>query len=159
MIDPREAFNRNKERSLTPREPKRRPKFNYVGVPTIFKLDLACATIIEAFCDRARIGGVYLVGSALQRPDWRDIDLVCILDDDAFAALFPDVHKPGGTHCYFEHDPRWLLLTIAISEWLTREAGAPVDFKFQPMTFANARHSGSRHSMGMRMAKQSETPA
>src|SRR3546814_6981560 len=48
-----------------------RKKFCYVGAPEIFKLELACHDLVQAFDSY----GVYLVGSALQRPDWRDVDL------------------------------------------------------------------------------------
>lgn len=132
-------------------EPKRRRKFCYVGVPTIFKLDLACMNLYQAFCVGGSYGGIYLVGSALQRPDYRDIDVVCILDDTDFAGLFPDVHHHDHPSVgYFESDPRWLIMSVAISEWLTQQVGALVDFKFQPMTFANARHDGPRHPLGYR---------
>jgi len=146
MISPQESYRRNKERALNP-PVKTRRKVGYVGVPAVFKLELACRQINEAF-GGGRFGQCYLVGSALQRPDWRDIDVVCILDDVAFAGLFPGVHEPGGSHGYFEHDARWLLITIALSDWLTRQVGEPVDFKFQPMTFANARHDGPRDPLG-----------
>ncbi len=68
MLTPQDAFRRNKE----PRQPKRRRKPNYVGVPAIFKLDLACMNLYQAFCVGSDFGGIYLVGSALERPDFRD---------------------------------------------------------------------------------------
>lgn len=136
-----------------PAEPKRRRKPCYLGVPAIFKLDLACMNLYQAFCVGGTFGGIYLVGSALERPDFRDVDVVCILADKDFAGLFPDVHHhESATTAYFEMDPRWLLLSVTISDWLTHQlgAGVPVDFKFQPMTFANARHDRARQPLGHR---------
>lgn len=131
-------------------EPKTRRKPCYLGVPEIFKLDLACMNLYQAFCVGGAFGGIYLVGSALERPDFRDVDVVCILADKDFADLFPDVHQPNSTSAHFELDPRWLIMSVALSDWLTVQVGRPVDFKFQPMTFANARHDNRRHPLGHR---------
>lgn len=46
-------------------EPKRRKKFCYLGVPAVFKLELACMNLYQAFCVGGRYGGIYLVGSVL----------------------------------------------------------------------------------------------
>lgn len=129
-------------------EPRRRRKACYLGVPAIFKLDIACMTLNQAFCLVGN-SGTYLVGSALERPDFRDVDVVCMLDDKEFAQLFPDAHF-GDNSGSFELDPRWQVLTVAISDWLTAQIGMAVDFKFQPTGFANARHHGVRHPLGMR---------
>lgn len=106
--------------------------------------------LYQAFCVGGRHGGIYQVGSSLTRPDFRDVDVVCILHDEDFAELFPDAHQDL-THAHFELDPRWLLMTVWVSDWLSAQIGKPVDFKFQPMTFANKRHDKMRHSLGMRM--------
>ena len=34
------------------------------------------------------------------------------------------------------------------AKWLSEKAGVPVDFKFQPRTFANERHNGPRNPIG-----------
>lgn len=79
------------------------------------------------------------------------MDVVCVLDDDGFAALFPDVqHHDHPTVAYFENDPRWLLMSVAFSDWLSAQVGLPVDFKFQPMAFANSGHRGYRQPLGLR---------
>lgn len=139
-----------KLRPPTPPKPRRKPC--YLGVPAIFKLDLACMNLYQAFCVGGQFGGIYLVGSALERPDFRDVDVVCILADEDFVQLFPDVQRPEDAAGHFERDPRWLLLSVTISDWLTGQIEMPVDFKFQPMTFANARHDGPRHPLGLRSA-------
>lgn len=117
----------------------------YVGAPAIFALEQACSTINAAFGSF----GCYLVGSALDRPDWRDVDVRFIMDDTAFIRLFPEA---GGN---WEHDDRWLLLTVAISERLSKLTGLPVDFQFQPQTHANVKHSKPRHALGIKIAKRS----
>jgi hypothetical protein len=129
-------------------------KASYVGAPACFALDIACRLLNEAFHEDGY--GCYLVGSATSRADWRDIDVVAILSDDAFESLFPDAHVQQGS---FEHDPRWLVLTVALSKWLSEQSGLPVDFKFQPQTWANARHDGPRHALGMRMVPKRQQSA
>jgi len=124
-----------------------RRKANYIGAPACFALEQACQHLCEAFGHY----GCYQVGSSLERPDWRDVDVRYILPDEEFAKLFPD----AGDH--WEFDPRWLLLTTAISDWLRKQTDLPIDFQFQPQTHANARHNGPRNAVGMRIAKQHVT--
>ena len=116
-----------------------RKKANYIGSPQVFALEQACRSINEAFDGY----GCYLVGSCIERPDWRDVDVRFIMPDDRFAVLFP---KAG--QCW-EQDARWLLLTVAISERLSKVTGLPIDFQIQPQTHANERHKGPRHSIGL----------
>jgi len=120
-----------------------RKKANYVGAPAIFALELACHDICQAFNGY----GCYLVGSAIERSDWRDVDVRFIMGDADFAALFPD----AGEH--WEFDPRWLLLTVSISERLSKVTGLPIDFQFQPQAHANEKHHGMRHAIGIRISK------
>ena len=124
-----------------------RTKVNYVGAPAIFKLEMCCQLINDALGGY----GCYLVGSCLERPDWRDIDLRYILSDEQFFTLFPD----SGDGCW-EQNPRWLLLTVSISGWLREQTGLPVDFQIQPQTHANDKHKGTRHSIGMRIVAHRE---
>jgi hypothetical protein len=106
---------------------------------------MACHDICEAFGGF----GCYLVGSALDRPDWRDIDVRFIMPDEEFRAMFPGTYKEG-IHIWGK-DPRWLLMTVSISEYLSKRTGLPVDFQFQPQTHANERHDGKRQSLGCRI--------
>lgn len=128
-------------------KPVARKKSFYVGAPACFALEEACQFINRAFGGF----GCYLVGSALERPDWRDIDVRLIMRDQEFAELFPDA-GPLDEHRW-EFDPRWILLTVAISERLSKQTGLPVDFQFQPQTHANDRHKGPRNALGLRFAK------
>lgn len=121
---------------------RRRKKGIYIGAPAAFELELACRELTEAFGHF----GCYVVGSVLDRRDWRDVDVRYILPDEDFARLFPD----AGQH--WEHDPRWLVLTTAMSSWLSKRTGLPIDFQFQPQTHANERHAGKRSAFGLRIA-------
>ena len=136
---------------LQPKEPKRRPKWNYIGAPKAFALELAAQQLTHAFSPPDKgFGSMYVVGSCLERPDWRDVDVVFILDDKSFEALFPDAYQES-----FEFDPRWIIMTCALSAWLSQQSGLPIDFKFQSMTHANKRHSGRRNAIGLRFARKS----
>jgi hypothetical protein len=122
-------------------------KASYVGAPAVFALRMACQDLDRAFGGY----GCYLVGSALDRPDWRDVDVRCIMGDADFAALFPDAKE------HWECDPRWLWMTVSISERLSRLTGLPVDFQFQPQTHANRRFKGGRRDcISMYIGKDGE---
>lgn len=129
-------------------KPEPRRKASYVGAPAVFKLEQACQQLRDAFGGF----GCYLVGSATQRADWRDVDVRLILRDEEFADLFPGTTVNGAE--FWEHDPRWLVMTVSISGWLKEQTGLPVDFQFQPQSHANHRHSGSRHALGLRIARE-----
>lgn len=126
-------------------EPPKRHKASHVGAPAVFALELACQELNRAFVGDGG-GHCYLVGSALERADRRDIDIRLMLPDEDFDRLFPDAR--GQRHLH-EHDPRWLVMTIAISGWLSQLSGLPVDFQFQRQTQANKTHKGRRNAMGM----------
>lgn len=101
----------------------------YLHVTHQFALDQACRPLVDAFgwC-------IFQVGSSLQRRDWHDIDVRCILDDDEWTRMFPG-EKPESDG---RRRPRLAILSVAISEWLRARTGLPVDFQFQQMTAANA---------------------
>lgn len=133
-----------------PIEPRPRKKFCHIGAPACFALEAACRWVAEAFRDPADWGGIYIVGSVLQRPDWRDVDVRFIMSDDRFRHEFPDVAcLETGT---WEFDPRWTLLTVAISAQLSKMTGLPIDFQFQPQSYANAKHPGPRNAIGLMFA-------
>lgn len=115
---------------------------NYIGAPEFFELNQACRTITEAYgcC-------VYLVGSALERRDFRDVDVRCILDDAVFDREFPG-HADGQGAYYL--DAKWSLQCSAISLWLARHSGLKIDFQFQRQTQANAEYpKGGRCAIGI----------
>ena len=124
-------------------------KASYIGAPAVFLLELACQHVNAAF----RSYGCYVVGSSLERADWRDVDVRMIMSDEEFAKLFPDASLVTAS---WEFDPRWLLMTTALSAHLSKASGLPIDFQFQPQTFANERHKGPRNAIGLRIHKSTE---
>jgi len=118
-------------------------KINYLHATDYFALNQAVMPIVESF----DAYGLYLVGSALEHPDWRDVDLRLMMSDEAFSTLFPTAEIQGAR---WEHDNRWLLMTTAISERLAKITGLPIDFQFQPASWANERHDKARHPLGIR---------
>lgn len=121
----------------------------YIGAPACFALELAIRPVCEAFnVYRDGFGACYIVGSSLERADWRDVDVRLMLTDEAFAREFPRAH-PG----LWEQDSRWLVLTAGISAYLSAATGLPIDFQIQPQTRANERHKGRRNAIGIRYAE------
>ena len=111
------------------------PRSTYLSPPDLHRLDWACRPIAAAFG-----GPPYLVGSVLQRPDFRDIDIRLILDDDTVERMFAD------------HPRARLLLNIALSDLIARAANAPapIDFQIQSMSEANVAEHGARNPLGGR---------
>ena len=130
-------------------------KANYVGAPAVFALELACQHVNNALQTEKSIGCCYLVGSALEKQDWRDVDIRYIMSDEEFSSLFPNVDLTYGT-AIWEFDPRWLLFTTSIAQWMSKETGLPIDFQIQPQTFANQRHDKPRSAIGIRIKKSKE---
>ncbi len=99
-------------------------------------LNDACIPIAEAFDSHP-----YLVGSATERADYRDVDLRLILMDEEFDRLF---------------DGRvflWSLMCLTIGQYLCNITGLPIDFQIQRMTEANEKHPSEpsgRNPMGMK---------
>lgn len=116
---------------------------NWVPAPHFFELNLACRALVDAYGAH-----VYLVGSAIARRDYRDVDVRMILPDADFASLFPGLSGSSPSH-----DARWSLLCSAISLWLSKRSGLPVDFQIQQMTEANSWSGQSkghpRHPLGL----------
>lgn len=84
----------------------------------------------------------YLVGSATTSKTWRDVDVRLMLPDATFTGLF-------GTAPHFALTARWSLLTASISAYGESVTGLPIDFQFQPETFANEKYKGPRIPIGM----------
>jgi hypothetical protein len=126
-------------------EARRRPYF--LSPPDFHRLNWACRPITEAFGTPP-----YLVGSVLARPDFRDIDLRLILDDDAMVRWFGEDGTYGTPGRPTPH-PLQLLLNIALSDLITKAASPPrpVDFQIQSMTEANVPEHGGRNAMGMQL--------
>jgi hypothetical protein len=110
------------------------PKLRSRGLDThdSHALNQACIQLYKAFG-----GHPYLVGTAAESADYRDVDVRQILDDDTFDRLFAGREK------------LWGLICFAIGHWLRDVTGLPIDFQIQRQTEANARHSGIRSALGM----------
>ena len=78
---------------------------------------------------------IYLVGSCLERRDYRDVDVRAILEDADFDRRFPKLAGGAGPH---QFDPEWSLVCASISLWLEQRTGLPIDFQIQRQTQANA---------------------
>lgn len=121
---------------------------NYVPAPHFYNLNQACVLLNQAFGGF----GCYLVGSALERRDFRDVDVRLILEDAEYARLF---RSPEGGWL----DPFWSLLCTTISAWLSQQSGLPIDFQIQQQTKANAEHSGKRSALGIFLDYPGERPS
>lgn len=115
-------------------DPTRDRRASYLSPPDFLRLDWACAPIRSAFGTPP-----YLVGSVLTRPDYRDIDIRLILDDEQAQRMFPT-------------DGVRLLFNVALSDLIAKAAGvhAPIDFQIQSMTEANVPEHGARNPLGIR---------
>lgn len=123
------------------------PRANYLPAPHYFNLNMACRVLNDAFGDF----GCYLVGSSLERRDYRDVDVRYIMADAAFAAMFPGTDPK---RC--QMDARWSLICAAIALYLSQHSGGlPIDFQIQQQTYANASNpKGRRHPLGIFYATQ-----
>lgn len=99
----------------------------------LFRLDLACKPIAEAFGTEP-----YLVGSLQERTAGprSDVDVRLILSDKKYDRLIrtPQMRT---------------MLDLAFSAYLAEMTGLPVDFQIQRMTQANE-HKGQRNPLGRR---------
>ena len=114
---------------------KTRPKLS-LSTLELHELDEACHPIYAGFGTPP-----YLVGSASERPDFRDVDVRLILGDEEYDALFESL--PG----------LWALLSRVIATYLRSRTTLPVDFQIQRQTDANARHKKPRNALGLRDLK------
>lgn len=126
-----------------------RTKGVFIGAPACFALELAIRPVCAAFRAYHGTCGCYVVGSALERQDWRDVDVRLIMEDVAFLAEFPDAHSVD----HYEQDARWLLFTTVISAHLSTLTGLPIDFQIQPQSIANKRHDKRRNAIGIVLRK------
>jgi hypothetical protein len=109
-------------------------RHSYLSTVELLRLDRACRDLWHMARDND--GGVYLVGSVNQRPDFRDVDVRMILPDLAFDRLFG--REPG----------LWGLFCYAVSRQLGADTGLPIDFQVQRQTQANEHH-GTRNPLGL----------
>lgn len=108
----------------------------YLDAPDLDRLDLASVIVRQA------LDTPYLVGSCLERPDYRDVDIRIVLDDKRYRRLF-------GTAGH--RDPLRHLLQVAITEHYVRATGLRIDFQIQQRSRANEMYpqAGGRHPLGI----------
>lgn len=124
-----------------------RRRASFLSPPDFHRLDWACRPVADAFETP-----VYLVGSVLTRPDFRDIDLRVILPDEDMVRMFGEDGTYGLPDRPAPHRLQ-LLLHIALSDLIANAAGLswPVDFQIQSMSEANVpEHDGARDALGIR---------
>ena len=105
---------------------------------------------LEDWCRLVRVAfgaPPYLVGSALSRPDYRDVDVRVILPDARFDEWFGNRGTLAGTRRF---RLRVRVVNRAFSVWGQQETGLPIDFQVQRQTEANAQFDGVRSPMGTR---------
>ena len=107
----------------------RREQLVSVGQPAYMKLMVWGDMLYRAFGARA-----YHVGSSVTSKDWRDVDVVILLDEKEWADLFGTLHGNEG-------EARYNVLCTALSVWGKEFTGLPIDFKFQPRDHANEKYA------------------
>lgn len=86
----------------------------------------------------------YLVGSALERPDFRDVDVRLLLwADPEVAGSVKRTYDRLATSVSIEH------LNLAVSLWGQKVTGLPIDFQVQQAESANEDFTGRRHPLGL----------
>lgn len=114
----------------------------YLTTAELYRLDTAVRPLREIIDETDDYGGIYLVGSAGERPDFRDVDVRMILADTRFDALFGHSEMLWAQFCY------------AVSRSLSIDSGLRVDFQVQRMTEANDRYGGRpRNALGLGRAR------
>lgn len=101
----------------------------------MFLLDQACRPINEAFGDY----GCVLVGTAMTRGPFRDVDVRFIMADKKHHKLTKAIGQSGVS-----------FLGLAIGQYLASLTQLPIDFQIQRQTVADALHKGSRNPLGNR---------
>ena len=84
----------------------------------------------------------YLVGSAVDSKEWRDVDVVVMLPADEWDAMFDgaDPRTLGAI-------PKARALCMAFSALGQQMTGLPIDFKIQQVDWANERHDKPREAL------------
>lgn len=109
-----------------------------VGMPAALYLEEFGSQVWSAFGHPP-----YLVGSALDGKNWRDIDVRLILPDDEWDAM--GLGDPRGTH----RTPKWVSLVMAFAALGRQMTGLPIDFQIQRASEANAEFEKPRSALGM----------
>lgn len=104
-----------------------RRHISYLTTASFARLNHACQAVTEGLGHKP-----YLVGSAMESAEFRDVDVRSILPDEEWDELF------GGRPFF------WSLFCLGVSTYLSEVSGLPVDYQAQRMTEANERYGDGR---------------
>lgn len=109
----------------------------FLLVTQINALDTWGRELKNIFPVKVHAFGAYIVGSAMQHKDWRDVDIRHIIDDKDFKRLEKAIDIG-----YFNH---------VISLWGQQVTGLPIDYQVQAISSEeNKNGKGYRHPIGLR---------
>jgi hypothetical protein len=106
----------------------RERRATWLSTYDLHRLDIA-VTPLRRLCP-----DIYLVGTVLTGPDWRDVDVRMIMDDDEFDATF-------------SNSLLWETFCLTATSWLRSQTGLPIDFQVQRQSEANEKHHGMRNRL------------
>jgi hypothetical protein len=111
------------------------PRFNgFVGMPAALYLDEFARLLRDYFK-----APVYLVGSALERKDWHDLDIRVILPDERFE--FGDPAKRFW-------NAKWISACLAFTALGEKMIGCKIDFQIEQESYVQANCTGKRLEIG-----------
>jgi hypothetical protein len=113
-------------------------RVNYLTVSENASLKLVCEPIVRSFPDNY---GCFHVGSSLTRKDYRDVDVRLILPNAEFERLF------GKGPVHPSTLDLWFLVCWAISEWMQKRTGLPIDFQIQAVGSEDNKDRGPRNAL------------
>ena len=117
----------------------------YLSVEELWRLSNACRPIEDAF------GGhnVWIVGSCLDRANYRDVDLRVILPDDEYTKMFHATKYGVDGMSTGLFDQFLMLIQTSISAMLRETTRLPIDFQVQSQTESN-QYNGKRNPVCLR---------
>ena len=119
---------------------------NWVPMPEFASLNLACSIVSMAFGRPC-----FLVGSAVERRDFRDVDIRMPLDEDSMTAFLGSDKAPIGSTAFGQY------MAKVISADLSNQCGLRVDFQFQEKRkFDAERNVNDLVSVGQILGRLSE---
>lgn len=104
-----------------------------VGMPAWLLLNQFGRLVFDAFGEWP-----YLVGSAAQGKQWRDVDVRLILQDNEYERMFGKASRAA------ELNHKWVALCLAFATLGQKMTGLPIDFQIQDQTKANMLYDGPR---------------
>lgn len=116
---------------------------HFLGVTQFIELRWSAAIVKGIFRDSY---GIYLVGSAGTRKDWRDVDVRQIISDDEFQERFGEFVEP------YDRNKFLRAFNIGVSAAMRSYCNLPVDYQVQPITKANELYpspENRRNSIGL----------